>query len=242
MVEQPYIMDLKKGYFLDNFELFIFDFDGTLCATHEAICHCIQKTFERYGVSVPPNEKIEWTIGTGIGLSETIFHFNPNLNAEEIEKWVITYRDIYNSGEGKDRTFLFDGVFETLKSLFEAREASIVLVSNKGEKAVKLAIDHFKLTPYITLVVCDTKGIEKKPKPDSYENIIRPKFSHVSRDKTLVIGDTQADILFAQNIGATSCWAAYGYGDRNKCASLRPDLTIHSLYELQVLLGLSGIS
>src|SRR5437667_10283191 len=39
------------------------------------------------------------------------------------------------------------------------------------------------------------------------------------------------------NIGAQSCWAAYGYGDASACIALAPTFTISGISELRGLLG-----
>ena len=72
------------------------------------------------------------------------------------------------------------------------------------------------------------------PKPDRllYEANIRPLMPGISPSRTLVIGDTEMDLQFAGNIGAHSCWASYGYGDRARSAALQPDFTISEISEL----------
>lgn len=226
---------------MTNFKLFIFDFDGTLCATHEAICYCLEQTHRHYGVPVPPLADMLRAIGAGISLADTLLRFNPTLDADGPggpEEWVKTYREIYNSGEGQSRTVLFDGAIDMLQALSDSG-ATIVVVSNKGEKAVHAALEHFGIGPYVSLAVCDTNGVEKKPKPDSFHKLIRPRLGHISLEQTLVIGDTTADILYARNIGASSCWAAHGYGAPDECAALTPDFTIRSLRDLTSRIGLT---
>jgi phosphoglycolate phosphatase len=226
---------------MSTFDLFIFDFDGTLCATHEAICYCLERTLEHYGAPIPPLGDMLKAIGAGISLADTLLRFSPSLAAdgpEAVDAWVTTYRAIYNSGEGQARTVLFEGALDVLQAL-SACGASIVVVSNKGEKAVHAALDQFGIKPYVSLAVCDTKGIEKKPKPDSFHKLIQPRLGPISVERTLVIGDTTADILYARNIGAASCWAAHGYGAPEECAALAPEYTIHGLCQLPAAVGLN---
>ena len=45
-------------------------------------------------------------------------------------------------------------------------------------------------------------------------------------------GDTVADIQFAKNIGGSSCWCRYGYGDREACQELGPQFVVDSLDEV----------
>ena len=52
----------------------------------------------------------------------------------------------------------------------------------------------------------------------------------------LVVGDTEADIKYAQNIGARSVWCSYGYGEQEKCRQLKPDFIVGSLDQVEDLL------
>lgn len=64
--------------------------------------------------------------------------------------------------------------------------------------------------------------------PAVFHAVILPRYPEVNRERVLVVGDTDADIRFARNIEAASCWASYGYGRREVCSALKPDYTIES--------------
>ncbi|KAK8140327.1 hypothetical protein PG984_000393 [Apiospora sp. TS-2023a] len=63
----------------------------------------------------------------------------------------------------------------------------------------------------------------------------------IDASSVLVIGDTEADIRFAANIGgAVSVWCRYGYGDKGACEKLEPGFTVDSLGEIEGIIdGLS---
>lgn len=216
--------------------LCIFDFDGTLCATHEAIAYCLNRTFEHYGEPLPSSEAITATIRTGIGLSETFAALRTNsLNAGDSDGWVATYRALYNGGDGQARSYLFPGVEDVLAHLKE-RGCRIAVVSNKGEVAVREALAHYGIADYVDLAVCDRPGVARKPDPASYRQIIAPAFPDIAPAETIVIGDTAADIVYARNVGARACWAGYGYGDGEICSSLQPDVTLERIADLKAYL------
>jgi len=50
-----------------------------------------------------------------------------------------------------------------------------------------------------------------------------------------MVGDTEADLHFARDVGIRSCWASYGYGDHDGCRALAPD------YEIATFPGLLEI-
>lgn len=208
--------------------LFIFDFDGTLCATHEAITYCMQQTFAEFQAPIPDAVAVQRTISAGVTLDDTIRMLNPNLSGREpaaVAEWVEAYRRIYNGGDGQSRTFLFDGVLEVFERL-SADGVRTAVVSNKGIVAIRTALERFGLTPHVSVVVGDTPGVRKKPHPDAFAKLIQPSFPELAADQVAVVGDTTADILFARNVGARACWASYGYGIPEECMNLRPDVVV----------------
>lgn len=220
-------------------QLAIFDFDGTLCATHDAIVHCIALSFEHHGRRAPSRLQIRETISRGIGLADTFRAFDATTfdDSDRLDAWVRTYREYYNSDQGRSRTQLFPFAHATLEAISTAG-IGIVVVSNKGEMAIQIALEQFRISSFVSLLVCDRPGAKMKPDPACFNEIIRPALGFVAPEHTLVIGDTVADIQFARNIGARSCWASYGYGEPIQCRALAPDHIVSSLNELVPILGI----
>ncbi|PYS18774.1 MAG: HAD family hydrolase, partial [Acidobacteria bacterium] len=80
---------------------------------------------------------------------------------------------------------------------------------------------------------------DRYPKPSAalYDTCIAPEFPHIGRGEILVVGDTELDLRFAANIGARSCWAAFGYGDEEACKALGPDFVISDVRQLPHILS-----
>lgn len=217
----------------------IFDFDGTLCATEKAILYTFKKTFEQKGITPPSEDAIKQAIGTGGNLSELLPQLHAVLqdNPKELEEWVLHYRHIYDT-DGGQLTTLFPGVEELLPRLKEAGIACVV-ISNKGQRAIEDSLERFHLRQYFDMIVGDNpeKPLNKKPDPMAYEQVIKPHYSNCTASQILMVGDTEPDLLFANNAGISSCWAAYGYGAEDICLAAQPTHTIHSLEELYPLVA-----
>lgn len=195
----------------------------------------MQQTFVRFASPPPPADTIKHTISMGITLEETIRYINPGVSAGSIAEWIGEYRRLYNSGDGERRTFLFDGVKDVLAQL-GAMAVPTVLVSNKGIVAIKSALARFELTRYFELIVGDTGGGPKKPDAGLYLHHIAPFLPGIDPCETVVMGDTKADLLFARNIGALACWAAYGYGIEAECLAFNPEYVVSQPSDLAAVL------
>ncbi|MEN9471660.1 MAG: hypothetical protein RL214_1016 [Pseudomonadota bacterium] len=219
---------------MNNYKLIILDFDGTLCATHEAILYCVKRTYKTLNMTVPAHDFIDETIRAGLGMEKTLLALSPELTEQQIQPILDQYEKIYLS-EGEQKSAPYSKAGEVLAKL-HAAGYKLAVVSNKAVAAVNTALERFQLKQYITAVVGDTKTLRKKPDPMAYTDFIQPKFKEIDPKQILMVGDTPADLLFAQNIGADSCWAEYGYGDAKTCRALNPTYTIKHLTDILAIL------
>lgn len=219
---------------MHNYKLIILDFDGTLCATHEAILFCIKRAYQLFHRSVPAHDFIDQTIRAGLGMEKTLKILSPELTSQQIQALLISYETIYLA-EGEQKSMPFAKADEVLAALY-SKGFILTVVSNKAIAAVKAALLRFGLKKYISVVVGDTKELRKKPDPMAYTDYIQPKFKGINPQEIMVVGDTPADLLFAQNIGADSCWAEYGYGEPKACRALKPTYIIKHLTDILAIL------
>lgn len=219
---------------MNNYKLLILDFDGTLCATHDAILFCIKRTYQTLSMTMPNHDFIDETIRAGLGMEKSLKILSPDLTQQQIQHLLTTYEAIYLT-EGEEKSRPFPKAVETLAKL-HATGFILTVVSNKAIAAVDTALERFHLKQYITMVIGDTKTLRKKPDPMAYTDFIKPKYNDINPKQILMIGDTPADLLFAQNIGADSCWAEYGYGDAKACLAIRPTYTIKRLADILSIL------
>ena len=223
---------------MDNrrYDLLLIDFDGTLCATRPAILHCLTAALAGATATPPAEAAVSGTIERGIGLEETFRQLAPEAIAREpdlLGRLMKSYRAMYDV-EAERLTTLFPLWHRTLERV-AAEGVQTAVVSNKGIAAVRTSLDRFGLTPFVALAIGDTAGVPKKPDPASFEQLVLPRFPSIHRHRTLVIGDTDADILFARHIGGHSCWARYGYGRAEICEALAPSYAIDGPEEIEAI-------
>jgi len=218
-----------------HYTALILDFDGTLFDTRRAILATLEATFAAHGRVPPPRNAIEATIRRGITLEATLAQLRPNsTTADELSLWAASYRRIYNAGIGIRASTPFPESRTTLLELDRAA-IPIVVASNKGEASVHATLVHFDLHRFVRLVVAARDSHPTKPDPRSYTARIAPILGPASCERVLVVGDTEVDLHYARSIGATACWAAYGYGDAEACRQLEPDLIATSLGEVSAI-------
>jgi phosphoglycolate phosphatase len=223
---------------MSGFKVVIFDYDGTLFDTRPAIVHCIQRAFAACGRPIPTLEAIAGTVSTGLPLQETFFVLDKNLRTDRaaLNEIVKTYRRIYLD-EGAPLTKPFVGVRDALSDI-HARGTKCVVVSNKGISAIRRSLDQGHLSSFVDLVFGDEAGLPKKPDPAILTDHVLPRYAPSQTEQTLIVGDTEIDILLAKRAGIPCCWASYGYGETERCRQLAPEHEISSIEQLPALVAL----
>ena len=213
----------------------VFDFDDTLADTLVARTHAWRATFEWAGIKEPSAEDFV-ARQRGIPLQVSLDGFeHPRGMLEE-------YRASYWAKEpGLLR--LFDGIPELLKALREANVA-VGIVTSKGRdllvrgRAAGTLVELDELG--LSWLAVHTVGFEdvSQPKPHP-EGLFRVLDSlGAAPEATLVVGDSPADILAAQNGGCWSCLAGWGipFKDR-ELSKATPDVVAEHPEALRMLLG-----
>ncbi|KAL8831862.1 MAG: hypothetical protein Q9191_000614 [Dirinaria sp. TL-2023a] len=235
--------------------LVIFDFDGTLFDTHESIAHTLSITFSQLlppDVPPPSEAAIAASISAGLSLPQTIKQLYPSsssvpdLDPALLDKFLTEYRLLYMT-HGSPLIKPFAHVHELLSDL-QAQSVPCAILSNKGIAAVRDILIVNRISSLVELVVGDGEpaNCPRKPDPESWNMAIKPTFEqstparagivNLQAANVLVVGDTEADIKYAQNIGGRSVWCSYGYGEQEKCRQLKPDFIVGNLGEVSGLL------
>ncbi len=207
----------------------ILDFDGTLASSLEGIWTCMRETLLHYSFSAPTPQQFRQTIG--LTLEESMHRLTEGRCEEPLTSEMVKYYRTLHTTKAAPLTSLFDGAIPTLTEL-RRRNIFTILVSNKGRVGLHQLIAQLKITNYIDIVISVEDTPHRKPDARLYTDHIAHLLPLTPDSQTLVVGDTETDILFAKNANLLSCWATYGYGDAQRCKALSPDFKLHSLADL----------
>lgn len=206
------------------YSLLLFDYDGTLCDTRQAIAHSLRRTFEELGLPAPLPAQMAPLISQGLPLLDTLRALWPQEPARITPDWLTTYRAIYQA-EAEALVRPFPGA-EAVLAAARAQAIPVVVLSNKGAQVLENSLVRLGLRPYVALLLGDgsfpTHPLPLKPDPAQFTEIIQPRFLAIPLSEILMMGDTPPDLLFAQNCGIAAGWASYGFGDPAACRALRP--------------------
>ena len=119
-----------------NFDLVVFDWDGTLFDSTALIARCIQAACADLGVPVPSDERARYVIG--MGLSEALEHAAPELPRARYRELGERYRHHYFARAHE--IVFFDGALAMLEAL-KARGHLLGVATGKSRRGLDDALN-----------------------------------------------------------------------------------------------------
>ena len=185
-----------------QFDLLIFDWDGTLMDSAGVIVDSIQRACEDIGLAAPGNRASRQIIG--LGLIQALQTLLPDLPADDYPRLVERYRHHYF---GRDAQIpLFDGVAGGIGQL-HASGFQLAVATGKSRSGLSRALESSGLGAWFAATRCADQT-HSKPHPAMVLELIDELDADPAR--TLVIGDTSHDLLMASNAGVASLGVTYG--------------------------------
>lgn len=197
-----------------DYDLIVFDWDGTLMDSTAHIVRSIQAACVDLGLPVPSRERASYVIG--LGLTDAMRYACPGLEEARYHEMVDAYRRHYLAGDaGVD---LFEGVAEALR---EYKEQGVFLAVATGKSRVGL--DRVLALSGLDTVFDCTRTVDEchsKPHPQMLEQIT--DYLGVAPQRALMIGDTTHDLQMALNAGVPSVGVSYGAHPESELLALNP--------------------
>lgn len=175
----------------------LFDLDGTLLNTLEDLMDATNRSLARFGYPQRSLEEVRRFVGNGAG--RLIAQAVPE-GADPAPVLAAFQADYPKHCQVK--TAPYPGILEALAAL--AEKYPIAIVSNKPDAAVKpLCAEYF---PGV-FALGETKDCPRKPAPQMIEKAMKA----VGADRCIYVGDSEVDVLTAQNAGVPCLSVLWGF-------------------------------
>jgi phosphoglycolate phosphatase len=197
-----------------QFDLIVFDWDGTLMDSTATIVKCIQASAKDLGLPIPDNKAASYVIG--LGLQDAMEAAMPDLDPKYYPRMVERYRYHW---QAKDQELpLFDGVREMLTELSQ-QGYFLAVATGKSRVGLNRALDAAKLVSLFDATRCADETFSK-PHPAMLQELTRELGQDLKR--TVMIGDTTHDLQMAINAGAAGIGVHYGAHSADELGLLKP--------------------
>ncbi|MEQ1618023.1 MAG: phosphoglycolate phosphatase [Terricaulis sp.] len=189
----------------------VFDLDGTLVDTAPDLVRALNETLDLDGLPHMKLENVRTLVGRGAralieraaGLSGVTY------SADRLDKLTKEFIDFYRADIAR-ASRPFPGAADALNALTALGVKVAVCTNKRTDLSVQL-LEALGLAEFFSAIVGADAVADKKPHPDHYRAAVS-RAGGVAR-RSLMVGDTIADVAAARAAGAPSIIVAFGYSD-----------------------------
>lgn len=215
----------------------LFDLDGTLLDTVEAISAALNRALAEDGLQAVPAAQVRRMIGRGAPMliTRALAYLGVKLDradqAQLLQRYLAHYRDIEAGARSSDA--LYAGVPECLRVL-DAMGLRLAVVTNKPQQISAGLLQRLGLSAWIgTVIGGDSCQLHK---PDPQPLLLACQSLQVAADEALMIGDSINDVQAARAAGMPVLCVPYGYNEGNDPRELPCDGLVETLADVPGLL------
>ncbi|MFN3913029.1 HAD hydrolase-like protein [Hyphomonas sp.] len=206
-----------------DFDLVVFDFDGTLANSAGWFRSILPDIARRFGFRCPEGDELE-----------ALRHKPPRevMRILKIPGWKLVFIAVHvRKRAARAEAFpLFEGIPDVLRAL-AAQGVTIAVVSSNAEVNVRRA-----LGPDLSrLVTCWSCGAGMFGKAKHFRDVLRK--TRVEPGRALSVGDEIRDIEAARAVGLKTAAVTWGFGMRPALETAGPDHLFESVGELRRFFG-----
>ena len=179
---------------INQYDVFLFDFDGTLFDTLESSIYVFEEAYKNIGIKVNHDEVLGYTrepipisykrlLGSMDGYADFI---------KDIDRLVMSQKVV-------DMTEIYEDTARILKYLKDNGKIVGIVTSNAKIHVIDV-LNKFGLLSYFDVIVGNKEAPNPKPSPEPILKALE-LLNYVDKEKVVYIGDSLNDALASMNAG-----------------------------------------
>lgn len=212
----------------NGIHLLIFDLDGTLIDSEKDLALSVNAMLAEMGRQALPYETIASYVGRGV-MTLVRRALGQGASEEDIEKGVAIFLDYYRA-HMLDHTVTYPGVREALEAL---QGRTMAVLTNKPVQFSRDILAGLGIDRHFSFVYGGNSFEHKKPHPVGVLKLMED--TGATERETMIVGDSDTDVLAGRNAGVWTCGVTYGIGSQT-LAAVPPDWLLDDLQQLPDLL------
>ena len=201
----------------------IFDLDGTLIESYEAIYLGLKECFKSFRKVIFPFSDLKKYLKADLEATLSQF-FTPEEILKSIPVMRKKYEEVY-----LDKTHFLDGAQEVLKILYTTG-INLGIASNKFGRFSRGALKHLGVSDYFKSVIGAGDVLRNKPFPDMIHTAL--KEMNLIPEEAVFVGDTLTDIDTGKQAGIDVYAIPTGFYSKKELSRGKPKRLLKNLQEL----------
>jgi phosphoglycolate phosphatase len=207
----------------------VFDLDGTLVDTAPDLVRALNETLDLEGLPRVKLDLVRSLVGQGARalIERGAAHSGVAFSDDRLDQLTKAFIEFYRADIARDST-VFPGASEAMDQL-AALGAKFAVCTNKRTDLSQQLLEALGMGERFSAIVGADAVVQQKPHPDHYRAAVTRAGGVVRR--SVMIGDTAADVAAARGAAAPVAVVSFGYCDGD-CARLGADVLIDRYSEL----------
>ncbi len=206
--------------------IILFDLDGTLIDSTEAILESFAVAFKTFNNNVPDDALIKAEIGHPLD----VMFITLGVEEEKVWDYVSAYKMHYRKISCA-KTILLPEAKEAVE--LASQYATLGIVTTKTAKYSVELLEHMGLMHYFEVLIGREDVTNPKPHPEPIQKALKKLPSDT--DEIWMVGDTCMDMLSASSANIASVGVTCGYGSPNSLALCTDNVYHNSLEAVQFI-------
>jgi phosphoglycolate phosphatase len=223
---------------LDKIKLLLFDLDGTLIDSERDLADSVNAMLRHFGRKELPLEVIGTYIGDGAPMLIRRALGDP-AHASFVQE-ALNYFLLYYREHKLDNTRAYDGISQALQQIasFDGFARKMAVLTNKPVRASRDILAGLGLSQHFFQTYGGNSFETKKPDPFGAQTLMTE--ASAQADETVMVGDSEVDVLTARNANLWSIGVTYGFAPQT-LERTHPDILVDTPQELAQALTESSL-
>jgi phosphoglycolate phosphatase len=213
--------------------IILFDLDGTLIDSTDAIVSTFIHSFEEMNFDFKGNEE---DIKSFIGYPLDIMYANLGIQEDRVWDFVASYKNRYRK-ISTQKTTLLPEALEAVQ--LAAKIGRVSVVTTKTRLYTMPLLEHFKLSEHFEIVTGRENVENPKPHPEPILVTLEQMNYNENTHNVWMIGDTKLDLIAANDANINSIAVLCGYGKKEELKKYTPNITDNALSAIKYIQLLS---
>jgi len=211
-------------------DLIIFDLDGTLVDSRQEICRAVNFTLKELGLKEKSISEISSYIGMGV---EELVKKSLGQKQQMLLQRALSIHQEYYRKQAVNKSLLYPHAHEILEYFQDKKK---IIVTNRNYELALSILKATGINEYFEEIIGGDDPGCMKPSSCPLDKFMH-RFSIDNKQKAIIIGDMDIDVLAGKAAGIITCAVTYGIGKKEQILKAKPDYIIDNLLKLKEIIN-----